>query len=163
MRKQTISAEEYKEIEAAEKATQDKQIARKLRALMLRYEGLSNEEAGKQLGLCSVRISQLVNEYKKAGLESFTKKKYGGNHRSMTETEEEEILNRFREQAEAGQVIIVADIKRAFDEKLGRDTGRGYIYMLLARHDWRKVMPRQKHPKKADDETIEASKKLKPV
>ena len=77
--------------------------------------------------------------------------------------EEEEILNRFREQAEAGQVIIVADIKRAFDEKLGRDTGRGYIYMLLARHDWRKVMPRQKHPKKADDETIEASKKLKHV
>ncbi len=163
MRKQTISAEEYKEIVAAEKATQDKQISRKLRALMLRYEGLSNEEAGKKLGLCSVRISQLVNEYKKTGLESFIKKKYGGNHRSMAEAEEEEILNHFREQAEAGQVIVVADIKRAFDEKLGRDTGRGYIYMLLERHEWRKVMPRKKHPKKADDETIEASKKLKPV
>ena len=159
MWKQTISPEEYTEIVAAEKATQDKQIARKLRALMLRYEGLSNEEVGKQLGLCSVRISQLVNEYKKNGLERFTKKKYGGNHRSLSEAEEEEILNRFRKQAEAGQVVIAADIKRAFDEKLGRDTGRGYIYMLLARHDWRKVMPRQKHPQKADDETIEASKK----
>ena len=118
---------------------------------------------GIALGLCSVRISQLINEYKKTGIENFTRKKYGGNHRSMTEEEEEEILNRFREQAEAGQVIIVADIKRAFDEKLGRDTGRGYIYMFRARHDWRKVMPRQKHPKKADDETIEASKKLKHV
>ena len=159
MRKQTISPEEYTDIVAAEKATQDKQIARKLRALMLRYEGLSNEEVGKQLGLCSVRISQLVNEYKKNGLESFTKKKYGGNHRSLSEAEEEEILNRFRKQAEAGQVVIAADIKRAFDEKLGRNTGRGYIYMLLARHDWRKVMPRQKHPQKADDATIEASKK----
>ena len=72
MRKQTISPEEYTEIVAAEKATQDKQIARKLHALMLRYEGLSNEEVGKQLGLCSVRISQLVNEYKKNGLERFT-------------------------------------------------------------------------------------------
>ena len=160
MRKQTISAEEYKEIVAAEKATQDKQIARKLRALMLRYEGKSNEEAGKQLGLCSVRISQLVNEYKKTGIENFTRKKYGGNHRSMTEEEEEEILNRFREQAEAGQVIIVADIKRAFDEKLGRDTGRGYIYMLLKRHGWRKVSPRSRHPKAADEEACEASKKL---
>jgi transposase len=163
MRKQTISAEEYEQIVAAEKATQDKQISRKLRGLMLRYKGLSNEEAGKQLGLCSVRISQLVNEYKRVGLESFAKKKYGGNHRSLSEAEEEEILNRFREQAEAGQVVIVADIKRAFDERLGKDTGRGYIYMLLARHDWRKVMPRQRHPKKADDATIEASKKLKPV
>jgi len=163
MRKQTISAEEYEQIVAAEKATQDKQISRKLRGLILRYKGLSNEEAGKQLGLCSVRISQLVNEYKRVGLESFAKKKYGGNHRSLSEAEEEEILNRFREQAEAGQVVIVADIKRAFDERLGKDTGRGYIYMLLARHDWRKVMPRQRHPKKADDATIEASKKLKPV
>ena len=163
MRKQTISAEEYEQIVAAEKATQDKQISRKLRGLMLRYKGLSNEEAGKQLGLCSVRISQLVNEYKRVGLESFAKKKYGGNHRSLSEAEEEEILKRFREQAEAGQVVIVADIKRAFDERLGKDTGRGYIYMLLARHDWRKVMPRQRHPKKADDATIEASKKLKPV
>ena len=114
MRKQTISAEEYKEIVAAEKATQDKQIARKLRTLMLRYEGKSNEEAGKQLGLCSVRISQLVNEYKKTGIENFTRKKYGGNHRSMTEEEEEEILNRFREQAEAGQpvLLVVGDYER---------------------------------------------------
>ena len=38
MRRQVISEEEYQEIIAAEKATQDKQISRKLRVLMLRYE-----------------------------------------------------------------------------------------------------------------------------
>jgi len=58
-------------------------------------------------------------------------------------------------------VIVAKDIKKAFDEKLGRDTGRGYIYMVLERNGWRKIMPRSKHPKKADDATIEASKKLK--
>ena len=47
-----------------------------------------------------------------------------------------------------------------FDEKLGKDTGRVYIYMLLERHGWRKIMPRSKHPQKASDEAIEASKKL---
>ena len=62
--------------------------------------------------------------------------------------------------AEAGQIITAMEIKKAFDEKLGRDTGRGYIYILLARHHWHKVMPRPKHPQKADDETILASKKL---
>lgn len=162
MRRQTISTEEYAAIVKAEKATQDKQISRKLRALMLRYEGLSNEEAGKQLGLCSVRISQLVSEFKAKGLERYIEKKYGGNHRNMSVAEEEEILDSFRKKAEAGQVIIAQEIKQAFDEKLGRDTGRGYIYMLLGRHNWRKVMPRSRHPKKADDETIEASKKLNP-
>ena len=41
-----------------------------------------------------------------------------------------------------------------------KDTGRGYIYMLLKRKGYRKVMPRSKHPKKAKEEAIEASKKL---
>ena len=78
----------------------------------------------------------------------------------MSEAEEEEILSGFKAKAEAGQVFIAKDIKEAFDKKLGRDTGRGYIYMLLERHGWRKVMPRSKHPKKASKEAIEASKKL---
>ena len=161
MRQQAITAEEYKKIVEAEKQTQDKQISRKLRVLMLRYEGLDNAEVGKRVGLCSVRVSQLVSEYKKNGLQKYTQKKYGGNHRNMSEAEEEEILARFKTKAESGQVVIAREIKEAFDKKLGRDTGRGYIYMLLERHGWRKVMPRSKHPKKASPEAIEASKKLR--
>ena len=87
--------------------------------------------------------------------------KYAGNHRSLSIEEENEILSSFEKKADAGQIITVQDIKRAFDERIGKDTGRGYIYMLLKRHGWRKVMPRARHPKKADDEAIEASKKLK--
>ena len=161
MRKLEISAEEYGKIVAAEKATQDKQISRRLRVLMLRHDGLSNAKTGERLGLCSVRVSQLVSEYKKNGLAAFVQKKYGGNHRNMSEAEEKELLEGFRKQAESGQVIIARKIKEAFDKRLGRDTGRGYIYMLLERHGWRKVMPRSRHPKKATPEAIEASKKLR--
>ena len=93
MRQQAITAEEYEKIVEAEKKTQDKQISRKLRVLMLWYEGLDNAEVGKRVGLCSVRVSQLVSEYKKTGLEKYTQKKYGGNHRNMSEVEEEEILS----------------------------------------------------------------------
>ena len=161
MRKITIGEEEYGEIAAAEKATQDKQVSRRLKVLILRHDGLSNAEIGERLGLCSVRVSQIVSEYKKQGLEAFARKKYGGNHRSMSETEETELLERFKKQAGAGQVVIAREIKAAFDERLGRDTGRGYIYMLLERDGWRKVMPRSRHPKKADNEAISASKKLR--
>ena len=161
VRRQTISEEEYKKIVKAEKKTQDKQISKKLKVLILRYEGKSNEEIGKKLEICSVRVSQLVSEYKENGLAAYIEKKYGGNHRNMTEEEEKEILEKFRKEAEAGHVVTAQDIKKAFDEKLGRDTGRGYIYMLLARHGWRKVMPRSRHPKKANEEAIEASKKLR--
>ncbi len=55
---------------------------------------------------------------------------------------------------------LANSIKKAFDKKRGKDTGRGYVYMLLKRHKVRKVMPRTAHPKKATEEVIEASKKL---
>ena len=33
------------------------------------------------------------------------------------------------------------------------------VYNMLYRNNWRKVMPRSKHPKKASDEAIEVYKK----
>ena len=56
-------------------------------------------------------------------------------------------------------MITVREIKEAFDKRLGRDTGRVYIYMVLRRHQWRKVMPRARHPRNASEEAVEASKK----
>ena len=161
MKRFVIEKAEYEQIVAAEKNTQDKQISRKLRVLMLRYEGFSNSEIGEKVGLCNIRVSQLVSEYRKYGLKTFAQKKYGGNHRNMSEDEEREILKQFEGSAEKGNIIIAHEVKKAFDDKLGRDTGRGYIYMLLKRHNWRKVMPRSKHPHKASPEAVEASKKLR--
>ena len=158
-----ITAEEYQEIKAEEKKTNDKNISKKLKALMLRYEGMKNPEIAKKLDLSSGRVSHLVSEYKRDGLKEYIRIKYEGNHRNMTYEEEQAILDSFDASAAEGQIIAVKGIKAAFDEKLGRDTGRGYIYMLLARHGWRKIKPRSRHPKKASDEEINASKKLKPV
>ena len=78
----------------------------------------------------------------------------------MSESEEREILAEFEKKAEAGKIITVHEIKEAFDKRLGKDTGRVYVYMVLRRHQWRKVMPRARHPKKASEEAIEAAKKL---
>ena len=157
-----ITKEEYERIKDAEKKTKDKRISKKLMVLMLRYEGKSNPEISDKLDISTDRISHLISEFKRVGLEEYIRVKYTGNHRNMSYEEEQAILDSFTKAADAGQIITVKEIKAAFDEKLGRDTGRGYIYMLLARHSWRKVKPRPEHPKKASDEEIAASKKLKP-
>ena len=157
-----ITKEEYEGIRDAEKKTKDKRISKKLMVLMLRYEGKSNPEIAEKLDISTDRISHLVSQFKRVGLEEYMRVKYTGHNRNMSYEEEQTILDRFAAQAEAGQIITVKKIKAAFDEKLGRDTGRGYIYMLLARHKWRKVKPRPKHPERASDEEIAASKKLKP-
>ena len=157
-----ISETEYKEIVEKEKETRDKRISKRLKVLMLRYEGKSNPEIAAKLDISTDRLSHLISEYKRVGLEEYVRVKYAGNNRNMSYEEEQEILDRFAKAADAGQIITAKEIKAAFDEKLGRDTGRGYIYMLLERHGWRKLKPRSKHPKKASEEEIAASKKLNP-
>ena len=157
-----ISGEEYEAISQAEKRIQNKRISKRLKVLMLRYEGKSNPEISEKLDISTDRISHLISEFKRVGLEEYVRVKYPGNHRSMSYEEEEALLERFRDASESGQVITVKEIKAAFDEKIGKDTGSGYIYMLLERHGWRKLKPRPRHPGKASDEEIAASKKLKP-
>ena len=160
MKGYTISQEEYQRLVEAERQCKNKRISKKLSVLLVRFSGKSITETAEKMD-CSIRtVARLVAEYKENGLEEFMKNKYGGNHRSLSVEEEREILSRFEKKAQDGQIITAQDIKKAFDERIGKDTGSGYIYMLLKRHGWRKVMPRAKHPKKANEEAIEASKKL---
>ena len=38
-------------------------------------------------------------------------------------------------------------VKAAYEEVLGRKVPKSKVYRMLARHGWRKVMPRPRHPK----------------
>ena len=153
-----ISAEEYEAIKAAGKKVKDKKTSKRLRILMLRYEGYKVADIAKMYGTRKEWISQVCRRYREQGLEEFIRNKYKTHHRALTDAEEDAILAPFEKAAEAGQVVTVKEIKAAFDKVRGKDTGRGYIYMLLKRHGWRKVMPRSKHPKAADEEACDASK-----
>lgn len=161
MKGYSINAEEYQKIEEAEKRCKDKRTSKKLTVLLIRFSGVSIAETAQRMNCSERKVARLISEYKKQGLEEFMRSKYvGGNHRSLSEAEEKEILAPFEKMADEGHMVTAQEIKKVFDKKIGKDTGRGYIYMLLKRHGWRKVMPRAKHPKKADEEAIQASKKL---
>lgn len=155
-----ISETDYQKIIIAEKKTQNKRLSKKLMVLIHRFSGKGIEETAKETGYSISQVKRLTAEYKKVGLEEFLRCKYEGHHRTLSIEEEKEILSRFEKKAEAGQIVTAQEIKKEFDKRIGKDTGRCYIYMLLARHQWRKVMPRAKHPKKADEAAINASKKL---
>jgi transposase len=160
MQKHIVTDEEYEATKEVAKRNKNKRVEKRLQVILLRHEGKKDKEIGEKLGYSRKRISQLCAEFKRVGLSEYARHKYGGNRRAVPKAEEAKILNEFREKAEAGTVVTVQDIKGAFDKRRNKDTDRGYIYMLLRRHGWRMVMPRGKHPKKASDEAIEASKKL---
>lgn len=159
--KHTFSKEEISEIENARKINKNKRVEARLKALELRAKGLADEEIAKQTGFYPSTISRLVTKYKKNGIEAITGNHYRGNHRNMSIEEEAAILAPFREKAEKGQIVEIKEIKAAYQAKVDHPISDSQIYFVLHRHGWRKVMPRSKHPKKADDKTIEASKKLK--
>ena len=103
-------------------------------------------------------VSTLPNDGR---IEALLPKERIGMHRNLSFEEEKEFLSAYTKQAEAGQIVDLNEMKAAYIEKVGHSIGGSQIYRMLERHGWRKVMPRSKHPQKASDEAIEASKKLK--
>lgn len=147
-------------IAEARKANQDKQVEKRLHAVILRGEGKKNREIAEQLETSSKVVSRWVSMYVRDGLDSLLPKKREARRRNMSYAEEEEFLAAFEKQAQVGRVVEVSDIKAAYEEKVGHSIGGGQIYRVLNRHGWRKIKPRSRHPKKASDEAIAASKKL---
>lgn len=157
-----FSDEEISKIEEARKKNKDKRAEARLKALELRAKGLSSAAVSEKTGFRPAYITTLVRKYRDGGLEAISGNHYGGNRRNMSFEQEEEILAPFKDRAERGEIVEVSEIKAAYQAAVDHPIGNGQIYCVLRRHNWRKVMPRSRHPKKASEEVIETSKKLKP-
>lgn len=158
--KYDITAEQKAEIEQARKANKDKRIEAKLKVLVMRADGFSAKEIGEVTEFHPAYISTIVSKYVHGGLDAITGNHYKGNHSNMSYEEEEAFLSQFINEADGGHITDVKAIKAAYDEKVGHETGHGQIYFVLHRHGWSKKLPRSRHPKSADPEAVEASKKL---
>ena len=157
-----ISAENAAEIKEVRKTITDKKVDRRLYAVQLRGEGLTNDEIAQKLDTSDKMVSQWVSAYiNNGGIAALLPKERIGMHRNLSIEEEKEFLSAYTKQAEAGQIIDLNELKAAYIEKVGHSIGGSQIYRMLERHGWRKVMPRSKHQQKASNEAIEASKKLK--
>ena len=155
-----ISENQMKEITKARKITKCKQADKRMRAVQLRGADKTNKEIAEILETSSDVVSRWISSYARDGLEALLPKKRMGNRRNMSLSEEAVFLEQYKERAEKGQMVEISEIKAAYEAKVGHTIGGSQIYRVLHRHGWRKVMPRSRHPNKASDEEIEASKKL---
>lgn len=155
-----FSQKQQEELKKAERKNRDKNIDRRIKAVLLRAQGVKPADVADETKFGRKYISELVTKYFKGGISAIAQNHYGGNRRNISYEEEKELLKSFEDRAESGQIIETMAIKQAYESKVGHSIGAGQIYRVLKRHKWRKIMPRSKHPNKADDEAIEASKKL---
>ena len=74
--------------------------------------------------------------------------------------EEEEFLKQFEERTKKGELASANEIKQEYIKLVAHNIRHEEIYRVLRRHDYIKIMPRSRHPRKAGDEEIGQSKKI---
>ena len=75
--------------------------------------------------------------------------------------EEQNLLQKFLYQSELGGILEVSQVKAAYEQAAGHRVPKSTVYRMLARHGWRKIAPRPRHPK--SDATLQAEFKKTPT
>jgi len=160
MNRYELTVAEYEAAKKLAKENKHKQVDRRLKVVILRFEGKSYSEIAALTGYTRRSVIKNISQAKDVGVKEYARMKYKSNRRNLTVEEEAEVLEEAREKAARGEMITAKEIQGRLEEKLGREANNVYAYQVMERHGWRKVKPRPEHPKKASAEDIEASKKL---
>ena len=156
---QSYSESQKTEVRKAYRSSKDTRERTRLLCLRLRIERAYTSKQIADIADCSEGlVKKVIGDYGREGLEVILRGTFGGNHRNLSYTEEEKLLAPFLALAKKGQILIVSDIHKAYEKLLDRSVPPSTIYRMLDRHNWRKVMPRPRHPK-ADPQAQEAYKK----
>ena len=123
---------------------------RQAQAMVLPLEfGFTMEQVAAVTGVSPGWVCQLRTPFIRAGgAGSQEKRQRGGRRReNMSKEEKAAFLAPFFDKAAKGGILVVGEIKKALDERLGRKPSLASAYNLLHRHGWRKLAPDTMHPK----------------
>jgi len=113
--------------------------------------------AGQIIGRSRGTVVQMRKKF--GELEQSQDRNWGGRRYAyMTIEEEQQFMSEFLDKASRGGILVVSDIKRAFEAQVGQEVAKTTIYRMLDRHDWRSIIPRPRHPN-SDTEAQEGFKK----
>jgi transposase len=130
-------------------ATPNKSSFQRLQCLWLRaQQDLSTEAIAQTVGLSVSHVRRVWSEYLRGGLTGAKGRPKGGrHHQNLTVEEEQALLRPWQQQAQKGRLVTALGIKADYQSRVGRPVPASTVYRLLARHQWRQVQPRPKHPK----------------
>ena len=110
--------------------------------------GLTADQVATAIGWHPNSVRKLQARYFKEGEAALKRGGRGGRYfQNLTIGEERQLLQEFLAQSETGGILEVSRVKAAYEQALGRKVPKSTVYRMLARHGWRKVLPRPRHPK----------------
>jgi transposase len=121
----------------------------RIQMVLLRESGVTQPAIAAAMGVSLSTVNRAHMAFDDGGIKALKPKPIGGRQReNMTLAEEKALLARFGKAAGAGEMLNVHDLKSAYEQAIGHQTSNSTIYNLLARHGWRKLMPRPFHPQR---------------
>jgi len=124
--------------------------------------GLNSTEISEAVGWTPERVKVVQHQYFKGGEETLIGGGRGGRRReNLSIQAEDRLLECFLAKANAGEVLVVTEVKTAYETAVGHPVPKSTVYRMLKRHGWRKIAPRPRHPK-TDPQAAEAFKKNSP-
>src|SRR5258708_28732271 len=121
----------------------------RIQMVLLRESGMAQPAIAEAMGVSLSTVNRAHMAYDGGGIKALKPKPIGGRQReNMTLSEEKALLARFGKAAGAGEMLNVHDLKAAYEQAIGPPTSNSTVYNLLARHGWRKLMPRPFHPRR---------------
>ena len=121
----------------------------RLQCLWLRAQPeMSTKTIARTVGLSVSHVRRVWSDYLRGGLTAAQGRPNGGRrHQNLTVLQEQAVLARLRQEALAGRLVTARGIKTRYEATVGHPVPDSTVYRLLARHHWRQVQPRPKHPK----------------
>jgi transposase len=121
----------------------------RIQMVLLRESGMTQPAIAAAMGVSLSTVNRAHMAFDHGGIKALQPKPIGGRQReNMTLAEEKVLLARFAKAAGAGEMLNIDDLKAAYEKAIGHETSNSTIYNLLARHGWRKLMPRPFHPQR---------------
>jgi transposase len=119
----------------------------RIQMVLLRESGMAQPAIAEAMGVSLSTVNRAHMAYDGGGVKALKPKPIGGCQReTIALSEEKALLARFSKAAGAGEMLNIHDLKAAYEQAIGHATSNSTVYNLLARHGWRKLMPRPFHP-----------------
>src|SRR5512137_1449058 len=121
----------------------------RIQMVLLRESGMTQPAIAEAMGVSLSTVNRAHMAYDGGGIKALKPKPIGGRQsENITLSEEKALLARFAKAAGAGEMLNIHDLKATYEKAIGHETSKSTIYNLLARHGWRKLMPRPFHPRR---------------
>lgn len=123
---------------------------RHAQAIVLPLElGLSLEETARAIGRSISLTCKLRNRRRRERDHEIApkrRKRELRNHAAASLEREAQLLDQVLVSAARGGVVVIPQLRPAYEKALGRSIALSTLYRILARHGWRKLAPDTAHP-----------------